>query len=73
MSESVIQGVTNDVYEFPILQFDTYREMAKYLGISVNHCRSMVSKGTIYKRLNCKFIKINLEELDNEIEEDKSL
>ena len=74
MPKSVIQAVTNDIYEFPILQFDTYKEMSKYLGLSIKHCHCMVSRGTIYRRLNCKFIKISLvEELENEIEENESL
>lgn len=73
MQKSVIQAVTNDIYEFPILQFDTYKEMSKYLGLSIKHCHCIVSRGTIYRRLNCKFIKISLEELDNEIEESESL
>ena len=49
MPKSVIQAVTNDVYDFPILQFDTYKEMAKYLGLSIKHCHCMVSRGTIYR------------------------
>lgn len=73
MQKSIIQAVTNDIYEFPIIQFDSYKEMAKYLGLSKKHCHCLVSRGTIYRKLNCKFIKISLEELDNEIEENKSL
>lgn len=62
MTNYLIEAVTNDVYEFPIRVFDSYKEMAASLNRSINHCQCMVSKGTLFRELNCKFIKINLEE-----------
>ena len=72
MSESVIMAVTNDIYELPIMQFDSYKQMAAYLGISIKHCHCIVSKGTIWGKRNCKFIKVDLENED-ENEESQSM
>ena len=72
MSESVIMAVTNDIYELPIMQFDNYKQMAAYLGISVRYCYSIVNEGRIWGRKNCKFIKVDLENED-ENEESQSM
>lgn len=58
----VIQGVTNDKYELPVIQFDSYIEMSQKLKRVVEHCYCMVSKQTICREYNCKFIKILLDQ-----------
>lgn len=74
MRDSVILAVTNDIYELPIMQFDSYKEMSRYLGISIKHCHCVVARGIIYRKLNCKFIKVSLvEDKDYDVEENKSL
>ena len=69
MLESVIMAVTNDIYELPIRQFDSTKEMAKALNITTYHARRMISRQTVYSKLNCKFIRVYLED-ENEIEKD---
>lgn len=59
---SVILAVTNDIFEFPIRVYDTTKEMARDLKISEDHCRSMIYKRTVYHKLNCKFIRVWLDE-----------
>ena len=60
--ESVILAISNDKYELPTMQFESTKEMSKVLGISVKHCQSILCKKTVYRELNCKFIRVYLDE-----------
>ena len=58
--ESVIMAVTNDIYEFCVRQYDNTAEMAKDLGLSREHCQCMITRNTVYQKLNCRFIRVYL-------------
>lgn len=60
--ESVILAISNDKYELPTMQFESTREMSKTLGISMKHCNSILSKQTVFRELNCRFIRVYLDE-----------
>lgn len=59
MKEYVILAVSNDKFELPEAIYLNYKEMAKRLKLSLKNCHSIVSKGGVYKKTNCKFIKVN--------------
>lgn len=58
--ESVIMAVTNDIYEFCVRQYDNTAEMAKDLGLSREHCQCMITRNSVYQKLNCRFIRVYL-------------
>lgn len=58
----VYLAITNDIYELPVAVFDNAKQAAMWLGVSRKHIFSYISRGTVNKRYNIKFIKVIIKE-----------
>ena len=61
----VILAVSNDDLELPKVILLNYQEMQDYSGKPLKKCYSFIHNKTLDKTLNCRYIKV---ELDEEIE-----
>lgn len=64
----VYLAVTIDIFELPVAIFETIKEGADYCGCSRSDFCKRVKRGDIDYKNNCKYIKVDLaeEEEDNE-------
>ena len=58
--EVLYLAVTADDLELPIGVFDTIEEIAKYAHCSYRYAKTMVHRQSIYKKLKCKFIRVEI-------------
>ena len=60
-NKSVILAVSNDYLELPKACFNNYKEMSKYTGKSIAVCHCAVSRGSVDKKLNLKYIRVKID------------
>lgn len=58
----VYLAITNDIYELLVAVFDNTKQAAVWLGVSRKHILSYISKQTVNKKYNIKFIKVIIKE-----------
>ena len=51
-------AVTPDKYEFPLFVADNYKELSNWSGVSVSCLKMAVHRGSVDKKLNCKYIRV---------------
>lgn len=63
-SNYVYLAITNDELELPIAMFDNLKQLAKYAETGYQYAWCMISKKSLYKKLNCYFIKVYVGECE---------
>lgn len=57
----VYMAVTNDEYELPIAFFDNFKECCDYANKKKLNMRCAISRKSVNKEINCRFISVDLE------------
>ncbi len=60
--EKIYMAVTADKYEFPIGVFETIKQLATWAGTSYDYALRVIYRKNVFKKLNCRFIKVIIEE-----------
>lgn len=62
----IYMAVTTDKYELPIAVFDNLSDLSAWNNRTKNACKFAILRKNIDKKLNCRYVRVNLEEGENE-------
>lgn len=58
----IYMAVSADKYEFPLGLFENIKQLAIWAGTSYDYARNVICHKRVFKNLNCRFIKVVIEE-----------
>lgn len=60
--KKVYMAVTNNKYELPVALFDNLRALSFWSNKSIECLKTAISRGTADKKLNCKYVRVIIDE-----------
>ena len=59
--EHLIVAYSNDEYELPVRTYMSCQELADELDLTLNRVYQILHYGTVYKKTNCKYMRVRLD------------
>lgn len=64
--KKVYMAVTNNKYELPLALFDSIQTLSFWSGRPIKTLTCYITRGTLDKKLKCKYIRVLIDEEDIE-------